>query len=78
MDRFVGEWDWEEPEYSEENSNICTVAAVSLEGEQREIITLTSDNETVDHYGYHEKNMRQRCGMWKQILIFLPISLGRF
>ena len=40
--------------YLEEDFNICTVVAVSLEGEQREIITLASDNETVDNYGYHE------------------------
>ena len=37
------------------SEDTCQVVAVSLEGEQKELIALTSDNETVDEYGYREE-----------------------
>ncbi|MBD5549241.1 MAG: hypothetical protein HDQ97_17960 [Lachnospiraceae bacterium] len=36
------------------SEDTCQVVAVSLEGEQKELIELKSDNETADEYGYRE------------------------
>lgn len=46
--------------HQEASEGICRVVAVSLEGEQKEIIALTSDHETENEYGYREELCEMR------------------
>lgn len=53
-------WDYQDgwcyfDAHQEASEDICRVVAVSLEGEQKEIIALTSDHETENEYGYREE-----------------------
>ncbi|MDE6203486.1 MAG: hypothetical protein K2G19_08430, partial [Lachnospiraceae bacterium] len=48
-------WCYFDAHKREEENWVCRVAAVSIEGEQQEIISLKSDGEAEENYGYTER-----------------------